>query len=92
MTDKKSKFSLILEPRFRNTSFQADSDRRSIQEFNGVIECQRREMNHTLAGDEQFRRDQLFLHEQLSEQNRDLLEAHVKSLDEMEELKRFQGS
>ena len=67
--------------------FQADSERRSIQEFNGVIECQRREMNHTLAGDEQLRRDQLLLHEQLSEQNRDLREAHVKSLDEMEELK-----
>ena len=32
------------------------------------------------------------LHEQLLEQNRDLREAHEKSLSEMEELKRFQGS
>ena len=32
------------------------------------------------------------LHEQLLEQNRELREAHVKSLNEMEELKRFQGS
>ena len=47
---------------------------------------------HTIAGDEQHRRDQLLLHEQLSEQNRDLREAHMKSLNEMEELKRFQGS
>ena len=39
-----------------------------------------------------FRRDQLLLHEQISEQNRDLLEAHMKSLHEMEELKRVQGS
>ena len=72
--------------------FQADSDRRSIQELNGIIESQRREIDHTLACDEQLRRDQLLLHEQLSEQNRDLREAHMKSLNEMEELKRCQGS
>ena len=72
--------------------FQADSDRRSIQELNGIIESQRREIDHTLACDEQFRRDQLLLHEQLSEQNRDLGEAHMNSLDETEGLSRFQGS
>ena len=43
-------------------------------------------------GDEQHRRDQQLLHEQLLEQNWDLREAHEKSLNEMEELKRFQGS
>ena len=59
--------------------FQADSDRRRIQKLNGIIESQRREIDHTLAGDEQLRRDQLLLHEQLSEQNRDLREAHMKS-------------
>ena len=69
--------------------FQADSDWRSIQEVSGIIESQRR---HTLACDEQLRRDQQFLHEQLSEQNRDLREARLKSLNEMEQLKRFQGS
>ena len=72
--------------------FQADSDRRSIQELNGIIESQRREIDHALAGDEQLRRDQQLLHEQLSEQNRDLRETHMKSLNEMEELKRFQVS
>ena len=70
--------------------FQADSDRRSIQELNGIIESQRREIDHTIAGDEQLRRDQLLLQEQLSEQNRDLREVHIKSLYEMEELKRVQ--
>ena len=40
----------------------------------------------------QLRRDQKLLREQLLEQNRDLREAHMKSLNEMEELKRFQGS
>ena len=67
--------------------FQADSDRRSIQELNGIIESQRREIDQTIAGDEQLRRDQLLLQEQLSEPNRDLREVHVKSLHEMEELK-----
>ena len=69
--------------------FQADSDRRSIQELSGIIESQRREIDHTLACDEQLRRDQQLLHEQLPAQNRDLREAHMKSLNEMEELKRF---
>ena len=41
---------------------------------------------------EQLRRDQLLLHDQLSKQNRDLREIHMESLNEMEELKRFQGS
>ena len=72
--------------------FQADYDRRSIQKLSGIIESQRREIGHTIAGDEQLRRDQLLLHEQLSEQNRDLREAHMKGLNEMEELKRLQGS
>ena len=66
--------------------FQADSDRRSIQELNGIIESQHREIDHIIAGDEQLRRDQLLLHEQLSEQNRDLREAQIKCLHEMEEL------
>ena len=51
-----------------------------------------REIDHTLACDERLRRDQQLLHEQLLEQNRDLREAHEKSLNHMEELKRFQGS
>ena len=71
---------------------QADSDRRSIQELNGIIESQRREIDHTIASNEQLRRYQLLLHEQLPEQNRDLREAHIKSLHEMEELKRVQES
>ena len=74
----------------QNHECQADSDRRSIQEVNGNIESQRREIDHTLAGNEQLRRDQQLLHEQILEQNRDLREAHIKSLHGMEELKRVQ--
>ena len=72
--------------------FQADYDRRSIQTLNGVIESQRGEINRALERDEQLRRDQQLLHEQLLEQNGELREVHVKSPNEMEELKQFQGS
>ena len=71
--------------------FQADYDRRHFQ-LNGVVEPQRGEINRALAEDEQHRRYQQRMHEQLLEQNRDLREAHEESLNEMEDLKRFQGS
>ena len=70
--------------------FQAEYDKRNIQKLNEVIGSQREEINRDLQGDEQLRRDQQLLHEQLLEQNRELREAHEKSLNEMEELKRFQ--
>ena len=57
-----------------------------------MIESQRGEIYRAHQGDEQLRQDQQLLHEQLLEQNWDLREAHEKSLNEMEELKRFQGS
>ena len=57
-----------------------------------MIESQRGEIYRAHQRDEQLRQDQQLLHEQLLEQNRDLSEAHEKSLNEMEELKRFQGS
>ena len=72
--------------------FHADYDRRSIQKLSEVIGSQGEEINRALLGYEQFRRDQQLLHEQLLEQNREHREAHIKSLHEMEELKRFQGS
>ena len=68
---------------------QADYDRRSIQKLNGVIESQRREIYRAHQGDEQHRRDQQLTHAQIFEQHLDLREAHMKSLNEMEELKRF---
>ena len=45
LDDKRIKFSLI----FQKHEFQADSNRRSIQELKGIIESQRREIDHTLA-------------------------------------------
>ena len=72
--------------------FQADFDRSSIQKLNETIESQKEEICRAHQGDERRRRDQQLLHEQLLKQNWDLREAHEKSLNEMEELKRFQGS
>ena len=84
---KKSRFSPVAEQRLRNTSSKPIMTR-NIQKLNGVIESQRGENNHALARDEQQRRDQQ-LQGQLSEQNRELRETHEKSLNELEELKRF---
>ena len=75
----------------RKHEFQADYDRRSIQKLSETIESQREEL-HRAQAEELHRRDQQLLHEQLLKQNWDLREAHERSLNEMEELKRFQGS
>ena len=72
--------------------FQADCDWRIIQLLNEIIQSQRGEIDRALARDEQLRRNQQLLREQWLEQNRELREVHEKSLNEMTELKRFQGS
>ena len=77
---QKSRFSLIFRAEIQKHEFQADCDR-NIQNLNGVIESQRGEINRSLAGDEQLRRYQQLLHVQLLEQNRELREAHEKSLN-----------
>ena len=70
---------------------QAASDKRSILELTGIIDSQRMEIDHTTTGwCEQSRRDQLLPQEELSEQNRALRETRIKSLHEVEELKRLQ--
>ena len=56
-----------------------------------TIESQQEEL-HRAQAEELHRRDQQFLHQQLLKQNWDLREAHEKSLNEIEEMKRLQGS
>ena len=56
-----------------------------------TIESQQEEL-HRAQAEERRRQDHQLLHEQLLKQNWDLREADEKSLNEMEELKRFQGS
>ena len=60
--------------------------------MNETTESQKEEICRAHQGDERRRQDQQLLHEQLLKQNWDLGEAHEKSLNEMEELKPFQGS
>ena len=90
--DKKEQILADCRAEIQKHEFEADYDRRSIQKLNGVIESQRGEIYRAHQGDEQHRRDQQLLHEHLLEQNRELRDAHEKSLNEMEELTRFQGS
>ena len=75
----------------RKHEIQADCDRRSIHKLNETIESQQEEL-HRAQADERRRQDHQLLHEQLLKQNWDLREAHEKSLNEMEELKKFQSS
>ena len=63
-----------------------------FKSLNEMIESQKEEICRAHQGDERLRRDQQLLHEQAVKQNWDLREAHEKSLSEMEELKRIQGS
>ena len=59
--------------------------------MNGTIESQQEEL-HRAQAEERHRQDHQLLHEQLLKQNWDLREAHEKSLNKMEELKKFQSS
>ena len=71
--------------------FQAHYDRRSVRKLSEIIESQQEEL-HCAQAEVLQRRDQQLLHEQLQQQNSELREAHHKSLNEMEELKKFQSS
>ena len=75
----------------RKHEFQADYDRRSVHKLSETIESQQEEL-HRVQAEERHRRDHQFIHERLLKQNWDHREAHEKSFNEMEELKRFQGS
>ena len=56
-----------------------------------IVESQQEEL-HRAQAEELQRRDQQLIHERLLQQNSELREAHHKSLNEMEELKKFQSS
>ena len=71
--------------------FQANYDRRSVQKLSEIIESQQEEL-HCAQAEELQRRDQQPLHAQLLQQSSELREAHNKTLNEMEELKKFQSS
>ena len=73
---------------FKKHEFQSEYDRRSVRKFGEIVESQQEEL-HRAQAEELQRRDQQLLHERLLKQNSELREAHHKSLNEMEELKKF---
>ena len=87
-SDKQSRFSLTVKRRLKNTNSRLIM---TVQTLSETIESQQEEL-HCAQAEERRRRDHQLLHEKLLKQNWDLREAHEKSLSEMEELKRFQGS
>ena len=70
--------------------FQAAYDRRSLRKLGEIVESQQE--LHCAQAEELQRRDQQLLHERLLQQNSEFREAHQKSLNEMEEVKKFQSS
>ena len=48
---QKEQILAVVRNEIQKHEFQADSERRSIQEFNGILESPRREIDHTIAGD-----------------------------------------
>ena len=78
------------QAKIRKNESVSDYDRRRIHKLNETIESQQEEL-HRAQADERRRQDHQ-LPEQVLKQNWDLREAHEKSLSEMEEKKRFQGS
>ena len=83
--DKKEQILADCQAEIQKHEFQADQDRRSIQKLNEMIESRREEIFRAHQGDERLRRDQPLLHKQLLAPNRDLREAHEKSLNDVEE-------
>ena len=62
----------------------------SIRGLQRQIHSSRMEIDHTNLGYETSRREQARLHEELAQRERALRETHVRSIHEMEELKRAQ--
>ena len=89
--DRKSKSSAECQAEIKKHEFQASYDRKSFHKLSEIIESQQEEL-HCARAEELQRRDQQLLHEQLLQQNSELREAHQKSLNEMEDLKKFQSS
>ena len=71
--------------------FQAAYDRRSLLKLGEIVDSQQEEL-HCARAEEVQQRDQQLLQEQLLQQNLELRQAHQKSLNDMEELEKFQSS
>ena len=62
----------------------------TIRELQRQVHSNRLEMDHVNYGYEESRREQARLHEEMAQREKALRETHVKSIHEVEELKRAQ--
>ena len=86
----KQKESILAECRARinKHEFKAAYDRRSLLKLSEIVDSQQEEL-HRAQAEEVQQRDQQFLQGQLLQQNLEFREAHNKSLNEMEEVRKF---
>ena len=88
LTNKKN--DQMQNPKIMKHECRADLDDNRIRELNRQIESQPMEIGHTFARYEQSRREQALLHEESAERERALRETRIRSVQEMEEMKRVQ--
>ena len=79
------------QARINRHEFQAAYDRRSLLNLKEIVESQQEEL-HCARAEEVQQWDQQLLQGQLLQQNLELREAHQRSLNEMEEVRKFQSS
>ena len=87
LKDKKQ-FLAEVRSEIQKDELQAESDKQSIQEVTGIIDSQRMEIDDTIIGFDESRRDQFLFQEELSEQNRALRETRIRNVRDMEELQK----
>ena len=90
-TIKKEQILAECQARICQHEFQAAYDRRSLQKLGEIVESQQEEL-HCARAEELQQRDQQLLQGQLLQQNLEIREAHQRSHNEMEELRKFQSS
>ena len=90
--DETSKHSLIVKQRFKNTSSRPIVTEEVFKSWMKWSSLKEEKFFVLIKETNNFDEINNFFYEQLLKQNWDLREAHEKSLNEMEELKRFQGS
>ena len=92
-TDKGSRFSLTVKQRFENTSSRPIMTEGVFKSWMKCLESQNGESYRAHQGDEQLRQDHQLLHRTTIEAKTGIfVKLHEKSLNEMEELKKIQGS
>ena len=90
-TDRKSEFSPYVGRKLRNMNSMLIMTEEVYENYVKLLNFSKKNFI-ALKQKKLQRRDDQLLHEQLLQQNSELREAHQKSLNDMEELKKFQSS